>query len=142
MNFVNLHRAILLIAGVAAVGATLSGNRSIAQSTGPATGAPAAAGPAPASFVKYCSRCHEIAIGAPESEGPNLLGVAGRKAAQSDFPEYSAALANSGLTWTPETLDRYIQSPGGVVPGGTMDFKGLADPAARKEIVDYLVQLH
>jgi cytochrome c len=110
-----------------------------------ATPAPAAAAAAvakPAAFG-ICSGCHGSSAGAPPSLGPNLFGVAGKKAgsAHPDF-DYSAALKNSGKTWTPENLTAFIQDPGKTIPGNNMDFPGLPDPATAKSIADYMATLH
>jgi cytochrome c len=55
---------------------------------------------------------------------------------------YSAANRQSGLTWDPATLDRYLTSPRQVVPGTLMTFAGLHDPAQRAAVIAYLATLH
>ncbi len=73
--------------------------------------------------------------------GPSLAGVAGRKAGSVAGYAYSAALKSSGLTWNAATLDRWLTSPQKAVPGTRMPFAGIADPAKRKQVVDYLLSL-
>jgi cytochrome c len=73
--------------------------------------------------------------------GPSLAGVYGKPAAgAADYP-YSAALKQAGLTWDDATLDRFLTAPMKTVPGTRMTYAGLADPAARHEIVMYLKTL-
>jgi cytochrome c len=85
-----------------------------------------------------CAICHSNSKGAPAKIGPNLFGVAGRKAAsQPDF-SYSAALKASGITWSNDKLDAWIKSPSTLVPGNRMAFAGIADAQQRADLVAYL----
>ncbi|MBA4445603.1 c-type cytochrome, partial [Cylindrospermopsis raciborskii CS-506_C] len=60
-----------------------------------------------------CATCHAVEAGKASGIGPNLNGVVGRKAgALADFG-YSAALKQSGLTWTETELDAFIANPSG-----------------------------
>ena len=89
-------------------------------------------------FQDHCSRCHVLSgIG----QGPNLIGVVGRKAASlPDYP-YSAALRASGLTWTAASLDAFVQGPGKLVPGTAMRAI-VPDPTDRQNLIAYLATLH
>jgi cytochrome c len=107
-----------------------------------AIGAPAAqsAPPArPAAFLQ-CAACHSVEPGR-NGVGPSLAGIAGRKAASLPGFNYSPALKNSGLTWNAASLDTWLTSPQRAVPGTKMPFTGIADPARRKQVVDYLMTL-
>jgi cytochrome c len=85
-----------------------------------------------------CAICHSNTKGAPAKIGPNLFGVAGRKAAtQPDF-SYSAALKASGIVWTNDKLDAWVASPARLVPGNRMAFAGIADAQQRADLVAYL----
>jgi cytochrome c len=85
-----------------------------------------------------CAICHSNSKGAPAKIGPNLFGIAGRKAAtQADF-SYSAALKASGITWSNDKLDAWIASPGQLVPGNRMSFAGIANAQQRADLVAYL----
>ena len=48
-----------------------------------------------------------------------LAGVVGRRAASLSNFGYTKALAGSGITWDPATLDQFITSPTAVVPPGS-----------------------
>ena len=104
---------------------------------------PAAAAPAPAAVappeLSDCAVCHVFDAGATATIGPNLAGVAGRKAASTDFT-YSDAMKASGITWTNDMLAAFIANPAKVVPGTQMDYPG-ASPAVAKSIADYLTSL-
>ena len=47
-------------------------------------------------------------------------------------------MSKSGIVWTPAKLDEFIAKPRAVVPGTSMVFAGISDPAARKALVAYL----
>lgn len=93
----------------------------------------------PAAFAQ-CAACHSTERGSP-SFGPNLVGVAGRRAGTLPGYAYSPALKASGLTWNASTLDRWLASPRRTVPGTRMPFGGIADPTQRKQVIDYLLKL-
>lgn len=93
----------------------------------------------PAAFAQ-CMACHTVEAGR-NGFGPSLAGVAGRKAASLPYYAYSDALRKSGLTWNAATLDRWLTSPQATVPGTKMPFRGVADPAKRQEVVEYLLSL-
>jgi hypothetical protein len=46
---------------------------------------------------------------------------------------------SSGVTWDEATLDKFIENPDQVIPNNNMKpYKGIADSAVRKQIVDFL----
>jgi cytochrome c len=84
-----------------------------------------------------CAACHKLEAGA-NNVGPSLHGIIGRKAGElADF-RYSPAIKRSGITWTPDTLDAFIKEPQAMVPANRMPYAGLADPAARADLIAYL----
>jgi cytochrome c len=72
-------------------------------------------------------------------EGPQLRTVYGRKAGSIAGFQYSASLKSSGLTWNPETLERWLTDPDAMVSGNDMSF---ATPKAadRKDLIAFLQQ--
>lgn len=98
----------------------------------------AAGDPASGAVVfKQCSGCH--ALNGTARIGPPLQGVVGRRAGTIPNVHYSAALSASDITWTAEQLDRFLASPGAVVPGTIMGFH-LTDPKQRADVIAYLEQ--
>ena len=87
-----------------------------------------------------CRACHQIGPDAKIAVGPVLNGVVGRKA--GTFPDYNYSPANkeSGIVWTPEQLNRYLESPQAVIPHTKMIFPGLKDEQKRKDVIAYLEQ--
>lgn len=99
----------------------------------------AAAGARPAAF-NQCVTCHAVEPG-KNSVGPSLFGVVGRQAGTVAGYAYSDANKNSHLTWDEATLDTYLTAPMKKIPGTKMAFAGIADPAKRKEVIEYLKTL-
>jgi cytochrome c len=87
-------------------------------------------------FEKRCVGCHAMDA---NREGPQLRGVYGRKAGSLAGFQYSVSLKNSGLTWNPETLDKWLTDPDALAPGNDMSF---ATPKAadRADLIAYLQQ--
>ena len=88
-------------------------------------------------FEKRCVGCHAMDA---NREGPQLRGVYGRKAGTVAGFQYSPSLKNSGVTWNPETLDKWLTDPDVMVPGNDMSF---ATPKAqdRADLIAYFQQL-
>jgi cytochrome c len=84
-----------------------------------------------------CAACHKLEGGA-NNVGPSLHGIFTRKAAElADF-RYSPALKRSGITWTPETLDKFITDPQALVPANRMPYAGMANAGDRADLIAYL----
>jgi cytochrome c2 len=86
-----------------------------------------------------CALCHSTGVGGPSTIGPNLAGVLGSEAGASDDFTYSEPLLASGIVWTEDVLDKYIESPATFLPGGTMGFVGIADAKDRQSLITYLI---
>ena len=87
-----------------------------------------------------CAACHKLKSGEGTLIGPNLSGVFGRRAgAVADFT-YSAALRDSGLVWTPVSLEAWLADPTGFVAGTTMAFAGYRSPEDRRDLIAYLLR--
>ena len=54
--------------------------------------------------------------------GPNLFGIAGRKAATVDGFNYSGPMKAAGITWTDDNLAKWVAGPAKMVPGTKMAF--------------------
>ena len=88
-----------------------------------------------------CAICHNVQKGGPNGLGPNLFGVAGRKAASLASFSYSGALKNSGITWTNDKLKAWIMGPYKLVPGTKMAFGGISNASQADDVVAYLDSL-
>jgi len=86
---------------------------------------------------RECAACHRLDAGVNEV-GPSLHGLFSRKAGElADF-RYSPAMKRSGVSWTAETLDKYLADPQAFVPANRMPYAGMSDAADRADVIAYL----
>ena len=102
-----------------------------------------AAGDPVAGKAKFaiCGVCHAVVKDAPRKIGPDLFGIAGRKAGLEAGFVYSPALKASKLTWTDANLDKWLASPFKLVPGNRMAYAGMPDAQARANVIAYMKTL-
>jgi nitrite reductase (NO-forming) len=86
---------------------------------------------------KKCQACHSMQPG-KNLLGPSLAGIVGTKAGEVANYSFSTAMKQSGITWTPEKLDAYLQDPQKVVPGNKMPFPGLKTDSDRTDVIAFL----
>lgn len=94
-----------------------------------------------AGVYQRCAVCHNNTKDGTNKIGPNLYGVVGRKAGSYAGFNYSPAMKNSGIAWTQEKLEAYIEHPQQVVPGNKMPFGGIPDPKQAEDLTAYLSSL-
>ncbi|MEH6519371.1 MAG: c-type cytochrome [Halioglobus sp.] len=94
----------------------------------------------PDSFT-LCAACHTTSTDGANSMGPNLRGIIGRKSGSYPSFSFSKAMQTANFVWSEQTLDEFIENPRKAVPNNSMTFFGEADPARRKEIIEYLLSL-
>jgi cytochrome c len=88
-----------------------------------------------------CKACHDIGDKAKHHVGPHLDSLFNRKAGALEGFKYSTAMQKAGqdgLTWTPKTLDSYLQKPREFVPGNRMSYRGMENSDERKALITYL----
>ncbi len=88
-----------------------------------------------------CVACHSFNEGGKAGVGPNLYGVLGAPHGHMVGYEYSAALKGKQGPWTYDELYEWLKKPAAYAPGTKMSYAGLADPAKRADIIDYLRSL-
>lgn len=88
-------------------------------------------------FNDVCSACH---TDKPNKHkiGPSLFGVIGRHAGSAPGFDYSEAMKDASVTWTDDTLDRYLADPKTFVPGNKMPYTGVKNEERRKDVIAYL----
>jgi cytochrome c len=128
---------LLLAVGLAAAAALPAG----AQSPATSGASPAGSGDASAGGMAFmqCADCH--ATTSSNAAGPGLRGIVGRTAGKAPGFQYSAAMAKSTLTWDAKSLDAFLANPKTALPGTSMDFPGVTDPAERANLIAYLATL-
>src|ERR1700744_3143984 len=85
-----------------------------------------------------CAICHNVEKDAGHGVGPNLFGIAGRKAASVDGFNYSGPMKASGIVWTDEKLSQWVAAPAKMVPGTKMAFGGISSKGQIADVVAYL----
>jgi len=95
-------------------------------------------------FQQSCAVCHTTTLGPGNAvvvkQGPSLVGIVGRRAGTGLSFNYTKAMIESGLTWDPATLDRFLASPMTVIPGTLMPMP-VPDPDNRHNVIAYLATL-
>lgn len=85
-----------------------------------------------------CRACHSLEAGGANKVGPNLHGFLGRKAGLAPGFSYSEAVAQSGIVWSAEALDHWLERPSDFLPGNRMVFVGIRKPEDRANLIAYL----
>lgn len=81
------------------------------------------------------SACHSFGY---NRTGPDHCGVVGRLAGALSGFEYTEAMRSSKIVWTAESLDLFLKSPLGFVPGTSMGFAGIASEQDRRAIINFI----
>lgn len=93
-------------------------------------------------LFRQCMTCHSIAEG-DNRLGPSLYGVIDRPAGTVEGYNYSPAMRDAGIVWTPETIDTQLADPRNFVPGNRMGMmfpRGIPDAQDRADIIAYLLE--
>ena len=85
-------------------------------------------------YAQRCAACHSIEY---NGTGPAHGGLLGRKAGTAPNYAYSSALKASSVTWSDETLDKWLTDPEKFIPGQKM-WIAVPDPAERQDVIAYL----
>lgn len=85
-----------------------------------------------------CAICHNVEKDGGNGVGPNLFGIAGRKAAMVDGFNYSGPMKASGIVWTDDNLAKWIAGPQKMMPGTKMAFAGVTSKGQIGDVIAYL----
>src|SRR5262245_51170083 len=74
-----------------------------------------------AQMFRACVACHTLKRGEPPRAGPTLAGVFGRRIATAPGYDFSPALKQLDIVWTPETVSKLFEiGPAAYTPGTKM----------------------
>ncbi len=108
---------------------------------GSAAGASGNAAPSGRQLFSPCAVCHAVKEGDAARVGPNLYGIVGRQAGADPAFAYSKAMRESGVVWTEDNLDAFIENPQMFIRGNRMGYAGERNAEKRAAIIDYLKTL-
>jgi len=135
-----MNRSRFMFPGALAVGALLATTTLMTVAPGTGQAQAQAANPSARGatlFRQRCGSCHVASPDARSGMGPNLAGVVGRRAGTIAGYNFSNGMKQSGLTWTPQTLDAFLTAPARTVRGTRM-MTSVTNAADRQAIVAYL----
>jgi len=84
-----------------------------------------------------CAACHDLNTGATRL-GPSLKGIVGRTSGTMPGFNYSAAMKDKAIVWSPSILDAYLAAPAKTIPGNRMAFPPLANAQDRADLIAFL----
>jgi cytochrome c len=81
-----------------------------------------------------CSGCHHLEAG-NNYDGPSLWNVVGRpKGSVSDF-KYSQIFSTFDRVWTFDALNEFLARSTEIIPGTSMNYRGLAELQKRANLI-------
>lgn len=84
-----------------------------------------------------CWTCHDLK-GSVKKVGPSLVGIYGRLSGTAAGASASDALRAAAIEWDTRTLAAFLRDPARFVPGNSMVYPGIRDPAAVSDLLFYL----
>jgi cytochrome c len=99
------------------------------------------AGDRGAEVYRACVACHTLTPDEGNRAGPTLSGIFGRRIATLPGYNFSPALKNLDIVWTPETVAKLFEvGPMAYTPGTKMPEQVIGSPDDRKALVDFLAK--
>ena len=111
-----------------------------------AAGAPedplaAFAGDRGAEIYRACVACHTLKSDEGNRAGPTLAGIFGRRIATLPGYNFSPALKNLNIVWSPETVSKLFEiGPAAYTPGTKMPEQTIGSPEDRNALIDFLAR--
>ncbi|MBI3516945.1 MAG: c-type cytochrome, partial [Proteobacteria bacterium] len=97
------------------------------------------AGDRGAEIFRACVACHTLTPDQANRAGPTLAGVFGRRIATQPGYDYSPALKQLDIVWTPETVAKLFElGPATYTPGTKMPEQRITAPDDRAALVKFL----
>jgi cytochrome c len=95
-----------------------------------------------AAVFRACRACHGLTAADTNRAGPTLHGIFNRRIASEPSYEYSPALKQLAIIWTPETVSKLFEvGPALYTPGTKMPEQRITNPADRAALVEWLAKV-
>lgn len=92
-----------------------------------------------AQVFRACIACHTLSPDEGNKAGPSLAGIFGRKIASLSNYNYSDALKNMDIVWTPETVSKMFEvGPMAYTPGTKMPEQKIGSAEDRRALMEFL----
>jgi cytochrome c len=99
------------------------------------------AGDPGAEIYRACIACHTLSPDEGNRAGPTLAGIFGRKIASLPGYNFSDALKQLDIVWTPETVAKLFElGPTAYTPGTKMPEQRIGSAQDRKALTDFLAK--
>ncbi|MGJ3261763.1 MAG: c-type cytochrome [Salinarimonas sp.] len=94
-----------------------------------------------AEVFRACAACHTLSGEAGERAGPTLAGIFGRRIGTAEGYDFSPALVEMDIVWTPETVSALFEhGPTAYTPGSKMPEQRVLAAEDRQALVEFLAQ--
>src|SRR5262245_12556677 len=94
-----------------------------------------------AEVFRACVACHTLSADEVSKAGPTLAGIFGRRIATLPGYNFSPALKQLDIVWTPETVSKLFEvGPAQYTPGTKMPEQTIGSAEDRKALVDFLAK--
>jgi cytochrome c len=109
--------------------------------SGPEDALAAYAGDRGAEVYRACIACHTLRPDEGNKAGPTLAGIFGRRIASLPGYNFSPALKQMNIVWTPETVAKLFEvGPAAYTPGTKMPEQTIGSADDRKALVEFLAK--
>jgi cytochrome c len=106
---------------------------------GAGTPDPTLTSPRGAEVFRACAVCHTLTPEDGARAGPTLHGIFGRPIATAEGFDYSAALRDLDIVWTPQTVSELFEfGPETYTPGSRMPEQRIPSAADRQALIEFL----
>lgn len=110
-----------------------------ALGTGAETPSPTLTNPRGAEVFRACAVCHTLTPDDGLRAGPTLYRVFGRRIGTAEGYDYSPALREMDIVWTPDTVAELFEyGPTAYTPGSRMPEQKISSAADRQALVEFL----
>ena len=95
-----------------------------------------------AEVFRACAACHTLSEDEGERAGPTLAGIFGRRIGTAEGYDFSPALREMDIVWTPRTVAELFEfGPTAYTPGSKMPEQRIPSESDRRALVEFLEEV-